>query len=88
MYTIFIYTMYSVPQHPREPSQIARLVLAKFSHTTTSIDHSGPLSWTHITGHGDIVAVFERYPALASASAGTWLKIFQNHEKLVTSDLE
>ncbi|KAJ5720856.1 uncharacterized protein N7483_008790 [Penicillium malachiteum] len=43
------------PNHP----QITRLPLAKFSHTTTTIDHGGLLSWNHINSTGDLTCILE-----------------------------
>lgn len=77
--------MHAISSKPSESSQIARLTLAKFSHTTTSINHSGPFSWTHIIGNGEIAAVFERLPILAPGATQTLLKVFQGYNLLVIS---
>ncbi|KAJ5773205.1 hypothetical protein N7457_008101 [Penicillium paradoxum] len=45
------------PIHP----QVLRLAIAKFSHTTTAIDHVGPLNWTHVQGNGDLTCCFEKF---------------------------
>ncbi|OQD83435.1 hypothetical protein PENANT_c016G10619 [Penicillium antarcticum] len=41
-------------------SQVLRLAIAKFSHTTTAIDHIGPLTWNHVSGNEDLVCIFEK----------------------------
>lgn len=79
--------MHAISSKSSESSQIARLTLAKFSHTTTSINHSGPFSWTHIIGNGEITAVFERFPMLASGATQTLLKVFQGYNLLEEIDL-
>lgn len=75
--------MYRPSQQPQEPIQLARLPLAKFSHTTTSTGHSGPLNWTHIIGNGDIIGVLDNYPVVGLAPARTVLKVFRDYEILV-----
>ncbi|OQE46606.1 hypothetical protein PENCOP_c001G01619 [Penicillium coprophilum] len=45
---------------PPIPPQFLRLAIAKFSHTTTAIDHVGPLTWNHIPGNGDLACIFEK----------------------------
>ncbi|KAL4804533.1 hypothetical protein BDV18DRAFT_162293 [Aspergillus unguis] len=42
---------------------LARFQLAKFSYTSTSSSHRGPLHWNHVFGNGDLVAIFEKTPA-------------------------
>lgn len=61
-----------------QTSQLARVSLAKFSHTTTSSSHNGPLNWSHIFGNGDITAILESHVA-----SRVLLKVFQGHEILV-----
>ncbi|KAJ5835734.1 hypothetical protein N7447_001760 [Penicillium robsamsonii] len=46
---------------PPIPPQFLRLAIAKFSHTTTTIDHAGPLTWNHIPGNGDLACIFEKF---------------------------
>ncbi|KAJ5164300.1 uncharacterized protein N7500_006130 [Penicillium coprophilum] len=46
---------------PPIPPQFLRLAIAKFSHTTTAIDHVGPLTWNHIPGNGDLACIFEKF---------------------------
>ncbi|KAL5046902.1 hypothetical protein BDW71DRAFT_207053 [Aspergillus fruticulosus] len=53
-------------QQPREPTTLARFQLAKFSYTTSSINHRGPLTWNHIFGNGNLSGIFETYAALSS----------------------
>ncbi|OQD74019.1 hypothetical protein PENDEC_c012G06772 [Penicillium decumbens] len=69
-------------------SQVARLPLAKFSHTTTSIDHSGPLSWIHVNGHGDLVCQLERFSGSSSTPSRLMLRVMNNHGILEQLDLE
>ncbi|KAL1882551.1 hypothetical protein Plec18167_002967 [Paecilomyces lecythidis] len=70
------------PKHSEHPTQLTRLVLAKFSYTTTSTLHNAPLNWNHIIGQNDIEAVFERYnPSGSGGSQGqgkTVLKVSQH----------
>ncbi|KAJ5435114.1 hypothetical protein N7491_005709 [Penicillium cf. griseofulvum] len=46
---------------PPIPPQVTRLAIAKFSHTTTAIDHVGPLTWNHIPGNEDLECIFEKF---------------------------
>ncbi|KAJ5899486.1 hypothetical protein N7495_004230 [Penicillium taxi] len=39
---------------------IAYFSIAKFSYTSTSVDHSGPLAWTHVNTNGDLQCIFEK----------------------------
>ncbi|KAF9246069.1 hypothetical protein DTO006G1_92 [Penicillium roqueforti] len=48
-------------QPPIIPPQVLRLAIAKFSHTTTAIDHVGPLTWNHVPGNGDLACIFEKF---------------------------
>ncbi|KAL5001889.1 hypothetical protein BDV10DRAFT_158960 [Aspergillus recurvatus] len=54
-------------QQPQGPTTLARFQLAKFSYTTSSISHRGPLAWNHISGNGNLCGIFESYAALSSA---------------------
>ena len=75
--------MRSLSSLPCDASQIARLMLAKFSHTTVSTQ-SDPLIWTHVIGNGDTVALFERIRDPGSGTVSrTLLKVFQNSDLLV-----
>ncbi|KAJ5125802.1 hypothetical protein N7448_005116 [Penicillium atrosanguineum] len=71
-----------VPQ-PQIASQVARLPLAKFSHTATSIDHSGPLSWIHVNGHGDLVCLLDKFSGSSSTPSRLILRVVNNHGVLV-----
>ncbi|KAJ5849944.1 hypothetical protein N7455_009800 [Penicillium solitum] len=46
---------------PPIPPQVLRLPIAKFSHTTTAIDHVGPLTWNHVPGNGGLACIFEKF---------------------------
>ncbi|KAJ9293951.1 hypothetical protein DTO271G3_7327 [Paecilomyces variotii] len=74
------------PNNSEQPTQLARLVLAKFSYTTTSTLHNAPLNWNHIIGQNDIEAVFERYhasgPGAGRGLGETVLKVSQ-HTKVL-----
>ena len=70
-------------QKPHEP-QLARLSLAKFSHTTTSVNHKGRLNWSHIIGNGDLICILENHPAFFSLPARVLLKVFRDYELLVS----
>ena len=78
------FTMYHPSQQPPEPTQLACLPLAKFSHTTTSIGHNGPLNWSHIMGNGDIVGRIESHAAPGLTPARVLLKVFRDYELLVS----
>lgn len=75
--------MYHPPRKPQEPNQLARLPLAKFSHTTTAVNHNGPLNWSHVFGNGDIIGIIESQATLATAPARVLLKVFRDYEILV-----
>ncbi|KAL4817526.1 hypothetical protein BDW67DRAFT_183783 [Aspergillus spinulosporus] len=53
-------------QQPQEPTTLARFQLAKFSYTTLSINHRGPLTWSHVFGNENLLGIFESYAALSS----------------------
>lgn len=76
-----------ISHHPGQSVQLARLVLAKFSHTTTSVEYNAPLSWHHLVGQGDLVAVFEKRrvtaPETNHVHEQTLLKVIRNREVLV-----
>lgn len=76
--------MYHPPQQPHETTQLARLPLAKFSHTTTAVNHNGPLNWSHVFGNGDITGIIEKQAAFATAPATVLLTVFQDYEILVS----
>ncbi|BCR92657.1 uncharacterized protein ACHE_80557A [Aspergillus chevalieri] len=79
--------MYHPSQQAPELTQLACLPLAKFSHTTTSIGHNGPLNWTHIIGNGDIVGRIESHTVSGSTPARVLLKVFRDYELLEEVDL-
>ncbi|KAJ5983964.1 hypothetical protein N7481_006063 [Penicillium waksmanii] len=64
-----------------------RLSLAKFSYTTTPIDHPGPLSWCHINGNGDLVCIFDKFAATGSASSKLIMKVIRNDSVLEQIDI-
>ena len=35
------------------------LPITKFSYATTAIERTSPLGWTHLSGGGDLVAIFD-----------------------------
>lgn len=82
--SIWWFTMPPVPKQ-QIASQVARLPLAKFSHTTTSIDHSGPLSWIHINGHGGLVCLLDKFSGSPSTPSRLILRVLNNHGILVCS---
>lgn len=75
-------TMPLVPEQ-QIASQVARLSLAKFSHTTTSIDHSGPLSWIHVNGRGDLVCLLDKFSGSPSTPSRLILRVLNIHGILV-----
>ncbi|OJJ45459.1 hypothetical protein ASPZODRAFT_69951 [Penicilliopsis zonata CBS 506.65] len=79
--------MYSHSQRASNTQELARLLLAKFSHTTTPIEYNSPLSWTHIVGYGDIVAIFEKNQEPASALPKILLRIIKDQSILEEVDL-
>ncbi|KAL4943665.1 hypothetical protein BDV06DRAFT_221019 [Aspergillus oleicola] len=48
-------------QQAQGPSTLARFQLAKFSYTTNSVNHRGPLTWNHVFGNGNLIGTFEKY---------------------------
>lgn len=63
-----------------------RLSLAKFSYTTTPVDHPGPLSWSHINGLGDLACVFDKLTATESSSLKLIMKVTRGDSILVFSN--
>ncbi|KAL4780278.1 hypothetical protein BJX76DRAFT_338438, partial [Aspergillus varians] len=49
------------PQQAEGPTTLARFQLAKFSYATTSVNHRGPMTWSHVFGNGDIIGTFEKH---------------------------
>lgn len=75
--------MHSLSQRPQGPTQLSRLPLTKFSHTTTSINYKGPLTWSHLFSNGDIIVLFERCPRTLSTGEKVLMKISRDREILV-----
>ncbi|KAJ5717752.1 hypothetical protein N7488_003398 [Penicillium malachiteum] len=71
------------PNHP----QITRLPLAKFSHTTTAIDHGGLLSWNHINSTGDLTCILELLPGGGATLPKLVMRIARNDGILEQLDL-
>ncbi|KAL4922252.1 hypothetical protein BDW62DRAFT_172102 [Aspergillus aurantiobrunneus] len=71
---------HSHSQQVQGPLTLACFQLAKFSYTTTSINHRGPLTWSHVFGNGDIIGAFERSTTLPSE--GILFRVRNNHETL------
>jgi hypothetical protein len=73
--------------HPLQPHipQVLRLTIVKFSHTTTAIDHIGPLTWNHVTGNGDLVCIFEKLQGTTSAPATLIQRVVRGDVILVPS---
>ncbi|KAJ5595075.1 uncharacterized protein N7459_001283, partial [Penicillium hispanicum] len=67
--------------------QVTRLALAKFSHTTTPIDHNGPLAWTHVNGNGDVFCVLNMFICGPSVPPRLILKVVRNNSILEQIDL-
>ena len=65
--------------------QAFRLSVAKFSHTTTLIDHVGPLTWNHVTGNGDLYCIFEKFPGAGSVPSKLIQKVIRGDVVLVRS---
>ncbi|RAH57482.1 hypothetical protein BO85DRAFT_449464 [Aspergillus piperis CBS 112811] len=79
--------MQSRAQQPPDPTVLTRLSLAKFSHTTTSLTHRGPLNWSHIMGNGDMTAIFERRTMTSFTPDRVLMKVLRVHESLEEIDL-
>ncbi|KAL5357457.1 hypothetical protein BJX96DRAFT_16419 [Aspergillus floccosus] len=73
-------------QHPL-CTQLGHLSLAKFSHTTTSLNHKGPFNWSHIPGDGNMIGIFERITTSPSTAKCLLLKIAHNNHVLEEVDL-
>ncbi|KAJ5928868.1 hypothetical protein N7466_007824 [Penicillium verhagenii] len=68
-------------------SQTTRLPLTKFSHTTTTINHSAPLSWTHVNSDGDLTCILEQVPGEFSVPPRLVLRVARNDGILEQLDL-
>ncbi|CAI7661394.1 unnamed protein product [Penicillium manginii] len=75
------------PKFRQDHPSGTRLSLAKFSYTTTPVDHPGPLSWSHINGNGDLVCIFDKFAATGSASSKTLMKVIRNDYVLEQLDI-
>ncbi|QQK42520.1 hypothetical protein Pdw03_6421 [Penicillium digitatum] len=72
---------------PSTPPQVIRLAIAKFSHTTTAIDHVGPLTWNHVPGKVDLVCIFEKFLNLESVPSKMIQKVVRGDSILEQLDL-
>ncbi|RMJ22719.1 hypothetical protein PHISP_06402, partial [Aspergillus sp. HF37] len=79
--------MYRSSQAPQDFSQLTRLPLAKFSFTTTSLGHNGPLNWSHVIGNGDLIGTFEKRSVAGSGSGRVILRISRELDILEDIDL-
>lgn len=68
---------------PAIPPQVLRLAIAKFSYTTTTIDHVGPLAWNHVSGNGDLACVFEKFLDSGSVPSRVIQKVIRGDGILV-----
>ncbi|KAJ5923296.1 hypothetical protein N7454_008541 [Penicillium verhagenii] len=64
-------------------SQTTRLPLTKFSHTTTTINHSAPLSWTHVNSDGDLTCILEQVAGECSVPPRLVLRVARNDGILI-----
>lgn len=62
---------------------VTHLAIAKFSHTTTLIEHAGPLTWHHVNGNGELLCIFEKLPGSLSMPARLMLRVAQAQGTLV-----
>ena len=72
----------SLSQQAPGPATLARFQLAKFSYATTSINHRGPITWSHVFGNGDIIGIFEKYVIFSSKKV--LFSVRNNQETLVS----
>ncbi|KUM59783.1 hypothetical protein ACN42_g7350 [Penicillium freii] len=72
---------------PPIPPQVLRLPIAKFSHTTTAIDHVGPLTWNHVPGNGDLACIFEKFLDSGSMPSRLIQKVVRGDSILEQLDL-
>lgn len=70
---------------PPIPPQVLRLPIAKFSHTTTAIDHVGPLTWNHVPGNGGLACIFEKFLDSGSMPSRMIQKVVRGDGILVRS---
>ncbi|KAL4792053.1 hypothetical protein BDV19DRAFT_392542 [Aspergillus venezuelensis] len=62
------------------PSTLARFQLVKFSYTTNSVNHRGPLAWSHVFDNGNIIGIFEKY--VSYPSGRVLFRVLNNVETL------
>ena len=67
------------------PAQVHHFTIAKFSHTTTLIDHVGPLTWNHVTGNGELHCIFEKIADPSLVSSSLTQKVLRGNDMLVRS---
>ncbi|OOF99069.1 hypothetical protein ASPCADRAFT_42655 [Aspergillus carbonarius ITEM 5010] len=79
--------MHPLSQQPPDCTTLARLSLAKFSHTTTSLNHRGPLHWSHVMGNGNLIGIFEKRTLTSFTPDRVLLKVLSVHETLEEIDL-
>lgn len=70
---------------PLIPPQAFRLSITKFSHTTTLIDHVGPLTWNHVTGNRDLYCIYEKFFDAGSGPSKLIQKVIRGDGVLVRS---
>lgn len=81
VWLLFIMHRPSQSQQAPGPATLARFQLAKFSYATTSINHRGPITWSHVFGNGDIIGIFEKYVIFSSKKV--LFSVCKNQETLV-----
>ncbi|KAJ5759344.1 hypothetical protein N7520_006500 [Penicillium odoratum] len=59
------------------------LPLTKFSHTTTTINHGGPLAWTHVNSDVDLVCILEQISGERSVPPRLLLRVARNDGILI-----
>ncbi|KAJ5328044.1 hypothetical protein N7452_008434 [Penicillium brevicompactum] len=69
------------------PAQVHHFTIAKFSHTTTLIDHVGPLTWNHVTGNGELHCIFEKIADPSLVSSSLTQKVLRGNDMLEQVDL-
>ncbi|KAJ5346674.1 hypothetical protein N7541_009156 [Penicillium brevicompactum] len=72
---------------PSFPARVHHFTLAKFSHTTTLIDHVGPLTWNHVTGNGELHCIFEKIADPSLVSSSLIQKVLRGNDMLEQVDL-
>ncbi|CAG8124137.1 unnamed protein product [Penicillium olsonii] len=72
---------------PAGPPHVIHFTIAKFSQTTTSVDHVGPLNWNHVNGRGDLHCIFEKVADVGSAPSRLIQKVLRGDILLEQLDL-